>query len=472
MSAARLLLGGVCLGQAATTLFVGAETAAGSCEVDDSCQGDEETALLQARLSSHSHNATAALEHPTDRQNMEADPWAECRTSDTNDCSLDSMSGPTLVYPGGETKCLDGGEYAFAVNPGEAKDKFVFVFGAAGICFEVNGETSMRCVPSLTTAVLLSGLGAGIHNREHDENPFKSHTIVTVLYCTGDYHGGDVKQAWGYQKGYHNALSAVDWTRKNTPKKLKELVLSGVSTGTLGAMLWAPHLLEVLPAKHSTVLLDSDADVFPKGVEGHLAKAINSCNLPILSHTMQRECSHGRYHALDNLAIALKANCKTQFGMLQSKVDENQIWVFQTFATSFGWADADALISGEEFYHKSMVEFKEMSHFANFHYFLVSGDTHTFTFTDDFYTATTAGATGVDGGKKMIEWVGDLVAVSCMFHHSHLESECFAGPSNSTEDSCILEDFRRKAAEEAQAHARANKTGNGVRPWGDIIRQP
>lgn len=58
----------------------------------------------------------------------------------------------------------------------------------------------------------------GVFDRNQESNAFRSYTVVNVLYCSGDIHGGNVVQDYVdsngepvQQKGLVNAQSALDW---------------------------------------------------------------------------------------------------------------------------------------------------------------------------------------------------------------------------------------------------------------------
>jgi hypothetical protein len=58
----------------------------------------------------------------------------------------------------------------------------------------------------------------GVFDRTQAGNAFKSYTVVNVLYCSGDIHGGNIVRDYVdsngepvTQKGLANAQSALDW---------------------------------------------------------------------------------------------------------------------------------------------------------------------------------------------------------------------------------------------------------------------
>ena len=73
---------------------------------------------------------------------------AECVMSESNRCAFSSMRQPTLVYPGGETRCaFDDGDgrnatYRFQVVPGKHRhNKVLLMFQGGGGCFSAESCT-------------------------------------------------------------------------------------------------------------------------------------------------------------------------------------------------------------------------------------------------------------------------------------------------------------------------------------------
>merc|ERR1719436_842174 len=113
-----------------------------------------------------------------------ASTYATCKLEEGNDCSLSSFGNkPTLVYPGGETRCFNGDEYAFAVVPGDT-DKLLFYFEGGGACWELDGHVVESCTKDLLGAVQDSGYGLGVQDMADPRNPFRNYTVVEPLYCS------------------------------------------------------------------------------------------------------------------------------------------------------------------------------------------------------------------------------------------------------------------------------------------------
>lgn len=71
---------------------------------------------------------------------------------------------------------------------------------------------------SLCILCIVNCFYRGVFDRNKEANTFKSYTIVNVLYCSGDIHGGNVVRDYVdsngepvTQKGLANAQAALDW---------------------------------------------------------------------------------------------------------------------------------------------------------------------------------------------------------------------------------------------------------------------
>lgn len=341
--------------------------------------------------------------------------YKECHMDDSSKCPLSGLDGkPTLVYPGGKTRCFDGSPYAFAVVPGD-KDKLLFFFEGGGACWEANGNVVLDCTMGIDYGIQTTGLGLGIQNFSRKDNVFRSYTIVEPIYCAGDAFMGTKTQHWKgkeyYQHGYENALSAVEWAKENIHGELSSLVISGFSAGSLGSMVWAGTLLRSF--KHSTakVLLDSYAGVFPKGVQGVTMKEWGACDAELWTPKVKADCLAGTMTVQETFEKAMDDFPHVAFGNIQSKVDATQIAFYKGLAMSHYMMDGNgAGVSNERFYKKSLKVFEEYNSRLNYVEILVDGNQHCFTQDEHFYTATTAGLMGGQG-EPLAKWVHDFISL-------------------------------------------------------------
>ena len=106
-----------------------------------------------------------------------------CDITSTESCDIDSMTPneSTLVFPGGDTRCIysTSTPYAFQVIPG-AMDKVMVYFQGGGACWDRISDRLGFC----TTDITPQG-PYGIFDREDVQNAFADFTIIHALYCSG-----------------------------------------------------------------------------------------------------------------------------------------------------------------------------------------------------------------------------------------------------------------------------------------------
>jgi len=354
--------------------------------------------------------------------------YAKC-SLDSSDCSLDSMKGkPTLVYPGGETKCFNGDAYAFAVVPGDA-DKLAFFFEGGGACWAgYGGMAILQCTSSMADGIATTGLGMGIQNFSEASNPFKSFTIIEPIYCSGDAFVGNTTLPDGEtiyeQRGFSNAVATVDWAKKNVKSELTSMAIMGFSAGTLGTMAWAGELLGSFQHQKAVVIMDSYAGVFPPGTISRTMKTWGACDVAFENEYLKSKCGAGEDVNIQGMVgEAMQKFPDVAFGSIQSKVDSAQIWFYQGMAQSWGMT-AEMGITGEQFYEKTNAIYGEYAKTnSNYISYFVDGDRHTFLDFTGFYTASTAGADSdaPAGTPPLSQWVADLLGLS------EMESQCNGG---------------------------------------------
>jgi len=346
-------------------------------------------------------------------------PYETC-SLESSDCSLESMDGkPTVVFPGGKTKCINGDDYAFAVVPGDT-DKLLYYFEGGGACWEANGafgkQVVQQCTDSLESGIWTTGLGTGVQNRDKEENPFRKYTVIEPIYCAGDAFMGNTTMvnAEGttlYQSGYYNGQAVLDWSKKNMPKELSSLVVMGFSAGSLGTMGWADTILSSFSYETGSVIMDSYAALFPEGTQGETLYRWGLCGLPILSNDLKGPCEAKTLSVQAIIEAAMKKHPEVAFASIQSKVDSTQLWFYKGMAQSWGKME-DMALSGGDFYQGTNAIFRAYTtKFPNYQLFYVNGDLHCFTQAAEFYTATAVSKDDEtdDDAVKLVDWVAGIV---------------------------------------------------------------
>jgi len=273
----------------------------------------------------------------------------ECDMEESEEgCPISNMTRDLLtgVYPGGETRCLLGdAPYLFQVIPGDL-DKLVLYFQGGGACWDASTASAGLCV----RAVADEGR-VGIFDKTNPANPYINYTIVIIGYCSGDAHVGHADHDWAVvtslsmgqakQRGYINARSAVDWTKRNLGgQTLDSLIITGSSAGALGTQIWSRALLGEFSYRAAAVIADSYAAIFPVGVQGGMMKSFGMCNNGLLTNTLSFFCNTGTVDVQRIFERAMWEYPKVAFANLDSKIDFVQIAFYKVVHKSrLGYMD-------------------------------------------------------------------------------------------------------------------------------------
>jgi hypothetical protein len=276
------------------------------------------------------------------------------------------------------------------VVPGDS-DKVLFYFQGGGACWD---ETSTKFHLCRSRATPLPQLG--VFNRGNKNNKFRSHTIVHVLYCSGDVHGGNVvreyNDRWGVpvqQKGLANAQSVLDWTAQQQAtgalaSTLSELVIMGCSAGSIGAQLWGRQVLSGLKWNKAAVVPDSYAGIFPEGSTGPLMYGFGFCSSGFLSPELYTKCINQQLTFEDVDLEQIAATPNVPYTFIQSKVDVVQRSFFRAVAFTGNYSDSK--MSPEIFYDDVSTLFGTYNaKLPNFLVYLVDGHNHCYTPRETYY---------------------------------------------------------------------------------------
>lgn len=340
-----------------------------------------------------------------------------CNVTATESCSLAAMprDETTLVLPGGDTRCIYSYStpFAFQVIPGD-KDKVLLYFQGGGACWD---ETSTKA--GLCTSDSSPQGPNGVFDRSNTKNAFKDHTIVHVLYCSGDIFGGNVVRDYTdkdgvpiVQKGFHNAESALDWVVNQQGAgnldTLSELVVMGCSAGSIGAQLWGNQAVTRLKWTEAAVIPDSYAGVFPEGSQGPLIKGYGMCTVSegFINAENQAKCEAETLTLQDINSEFIAATPEVPFSFIQSKTDIVQISFYSSIAFSMNMS---AAITPAQFYNDVNTIFEGYNSNPNFLTYLVDGDQHCFTPSNLYYSADAISAddNGATATQEMMyQWAG------------------------------------------------------------------
>lgn len=319
-----------------------------------------------------------------------------CNVTSSESCPLSNMAKDktTLVLPGGQTRCIfsDSSPFAFQVVPG-ASDKLLFYFQGGGACWDEYSTKVKMCTTDASPQQLV-----GIFDRSNALNRFRDHTIVHVLYCSGDVHGGNVVRPYAdslgvpvQQTGLANSQSALDWVTKQMAagalaSRFSELVVMGCSAGSIGAQLWANEVLSTLPHERAAVVPDSYAGVFPAGTVGPLIYGYGFCTASFLDDALRAKCNQQALELTELDEAQISKTPSVPYAFLQSKVDIVQQSFYVAIALSMNCTKKT--INPTEFYGDVTAIFGGYNGAEkNFLTYLVDGDHHCFTNQALYYTA-------------------------------------------------------------------------------------
>jgi len=343
-----------------------------------------------------------------------------CTITSTESCDLNEMTvdQSILVLPGGETRCIFSYStpYAFQVIPG-VKDKVLFYFQGGGACWDETSTNAGFCTTDSNPASL-----NGVFDRENELNAFRDFTIVHVLYCGGDIHGGNVVRSYTdkdgvpvTQRGFKNAEATLDWiveqqSNGNLASTLSELVVMGCSAGSIGAQLWGNQAVKRIKWDKAAVIPDSYAGVFPDGSQGPLIYEYGMCSVAdgFISPANQQKCWDQTLTLQDINAEFIADTPSVPYGFIQSKTDIVQESFYSAVAFSMNMS---AAITPEEFYSDVNTIFEGYNNYPNFLTYLVDGNQHCFTPASLYFTADAISSTdnGQSSSQEMMhEWAGNF----------------------------------------------------------------
>ncbi|CAE7623932.1 unnamed protein product, partial [Symbiodinium microadriaticum] len=294
-------------------------------------------------------------------------------------------------------------------------DKLLFYFQGGGACWD---KASTVTVPLCTTDSSPSGLN-GIFDRTNTANAYRDYTVVQVLYCSGDIHGGNTVRPYDdsagepvQQKGIANGQAVLDWVvlQQQTGKlaaTLNDLVVMGCSAGSIGAQLWSNQITSAVKWNKAAVVPDSYAGVFPPGSQGPLVYNYGFCSSGFLSEALYQKCMSQEL-TLQDINMEFIANTPTvPTSFIQSKTDSVQMSFYVAIGVTT--PDSSASITPEQFYTDVNIIFEEYNKNYNFLTYLVDGNQHCFTPSSVYYTADAVGPKDdgmTNAGPMLSEWTG------------------------------------------------------------------
>lgn len=305
-------------------------------------------------------------------------------------------------------QCADGRPSGVGVRAVEGSNKLVLYFKGGGACFN-----TATC--AVTSPLMLTGTDAiadnpeGILDFDHSDNPLLDYNVVYFPYCTGDIHAGavpaaaieGVAEAWDFV-GQHNVLTALDRVAPTFPD-VEQLAVIGTSAGGLGALANFPKIAEGWP-ETPTVVLDDSGLIFR---DEYLRPCLQQTMRDTwgLADTLPAcdSCANAEGGGLSELYVWLTdAYPETKFGLIGATRDEI-IRVFYGYGNDecagvFGLPDL-----GAERLTEALTDLQTNVLGGRFSTYIIDGETHTWSTTPLFYTATS-------GGVSMRDWFAMFLA--------------------------------------------------------------
>ena len=166
------------------------------------------------------------------------------------------------IHPAGETGCAFDTPFSFFYHAGLSPSKLLVYFEGGGACWE-----SLSCSGMFDTSVDSDELTVfrGIFDFLNLENPFRAYSMLFIPYCTGDVHVGDTVQFYGdtsstrpvAHRGYRNVSAALEWLSRRPGQAPVQVVVSGTSAGSYGALFYAPMIARLFPSAAISLIGDS-----------------------------------------------------------------------------------------------------------------------------------------------------------------------------------------------------------------------
>lgn len=174
-----------------------------------------------------------------------------------------AAAGEWTAFDGGpDAVCADGSQPDFSERVADP-ERVVLYFEGGGGCWSAetcgfDSPDKSYASSSDFTAESLAGRD-GLFDFDDPRNPLAEHSWVYAPYCTGDLHLGDVTRTYGdfvvEHRGAVNARVALERVVQRFPDA-KELVVTGVSAGSVPTPLYAALLADRLPEARIVTLGD------------------------------------------------------------------------------------------------------------------------------------------------------------------------------------------------------------------------
>jgi len=321
----------------------------------------------------------------------------------------DLAQGWNEIDPGGATTCALGGPYAFWVRPGTV-NRLVIDFAGGGACWDAltcglaagNDAICTQTVDGMR-ARIQTGTPAGIDNHARADNPFKDWYHVIVPYCTCDIHWGDNAASYPsgtgtitvQHRGAVNTRAVLDWVYANFSAPA-QIVVTGCSAGSYGSIGWSAHVADHYKQSPVVQFGDSGAGII---TQNFFQQSFPSWKAEAALPSWIPSIDPNRVNVLDltlgDIYVGISNYYPSyRFSQYNTALDENQTFYFVAMGGS-GAAEWSRLM-------RASIEDID-ARAPGFTSFIAPGQQHCITPFDNFYTVNV-------GGRKLVDWVGDMLA--------------------------------------------------------------
>lgn len=174
--------------------------------------------------------------------------------------------------------------FHFYYKEGSQKDRTLVYFNGGGACW--NDATCLTSLvvgerPVYSPAIEAENSPAeagGIFDLVREDNPVRNWNMVFIPYCTGDSHIGSRDSVYSdplglvnngnpvivQHRGFDNFMAVREWIKNNVDRRhVKQVMITGASAGSYGALLHFPRLYGLFPPRTKFVFLaDAGVGVF------------------------------------------------------------------------------------------------------------------------------------------------------------------------------------------------------------------
>ena len=357
-----------------------------------------------------------------------------CNITSTNSCSMGNFpkDQSTLVLPGGKTRCIFSYStpFAFQVIPG-ASDKVVVYFQGGGGCWNEATTSPLFCLTDVEPQTPI-----GIFDRTNPKNKFKDYTIVHILYCSGDAHGGNTTRPYNDKKGQPvvqagllNVQATLDWVKSqqsagHLATTINNLIIMGCSAGSLGTQLWAQEILRQLSWKTAAIIPDSFAGVAPNDVVGQVIYDYGYCSCGFLSDELYKKCMDKQLTVYDLGLEFLNEHPTVPYAFIEAKTDAVQLAYYVALVVTTNSTEKAAMTSSEFYTEVNNIFSLYNTERSNFLTYLIDGDHHCYTQQALYFQADTKGAEDngqTNKSEMLVDWINRLPLQENEAFHSECE---------------------------------------------------